>query len=457
MTVNIPEGIIIVGGGYLGAMSALLFSQCKDIKVTLIEKQGRLGGLYNSAWSKGDFHFDYGSRVILATGVSELDELLFSILPDDEYPKSVTNLKEFSYQSGERREYSNCLDARTLPVEIFERGVKELLAITASDVEGAEFKNLEELALATYGPIFSEHLIQPAIEKLTGLPLAELDQDALVLHGIHRIIIADADESKQLKSQDAFNDSRIAYARYDDNASTLVKTYPRKAGLADFGQRIQKYLNDAPNVRLILDNSVAGIEHDGNKVLSLNLEDGGKLACDHLLWTIPSIFLARLLDVDFSKMKPPKFRNSVMAHYIFNGTINTDAYFMYNYDPSYKTFRISFYDNFTARPSQHRSATVEVFHDAPDPDLDMLRDEIFAELKAMDCISKDSKIVEANMQFQRNAMPNYASDFFSNQHKANQSVVGAHTNIHMLGRANGKHHSATLVHSANALYQKLTA
>lgn len=456
MAVNEQENIVIVGGGYLGAMSALLFSQCKDFKVTLIEKQDRLGGLYNSAWSKDGYHFDYGSRAILATGVDELDGLLFSILPDDEYPKAVANLKEFSFQAGARREYSNCLDARTLLPKLFERGVKELLAINAADIQGVAFANLGQFALATYGPTLTEHTIRPVMEKLTGLKMGQLDPAALALHGLHRIIVADEEESKCLKAQSTFNDGRIAYAKYDNNKSTLIKTYPRTAGMQDFGKSIQTYLEDASNVDVVLGTSATGVEIEDNDITGLVLEDGSKVACRHVLWTIPSIFLARLLDIDVSSIKPPVFRNMVLAHYVFSGNVKTSAYFMYNYDPSYMTFRTSFYDNFTERPKQHRSATVEMFHDAPDPEMDKLKTLLFEELKAMDCVSADSDVVEAQLQFQRNAMPAYASEFFDRQIKANRIISGQYANLHLLGRANGKHHSSALVHSAFELYQELT-
>ncbi len=450
-----PSHITIVGGGYLGTMAALLFSQRKDVTVTLIEKQNKLGGLYSSAWSSGDFHFDFGSRAILTSGVPELDALLFKILPDDEYPKTTDNLKEFSFQHGARREYSNCLDARFLPQEIFQRGRSEMMAIDPFEIDHANFANQKELALALYGPTLTEHLITPAIEKLCGLPIDQLDSAALEIHGLQRIIVDDREAAKQLKADAPFNDARIAYAKYNDNATTLIKTYPKTAPLSDFGARIQGYLKSLPNVRLILESSVAEIMRDGNTLSNLKLETGETIECGQLLWTIPSIFLARLLEIDTSDIKPPIFRNTVLAHFLFKGDLKTDAYFVYNYDPEFVSYRATFYENFSERPAGYNSATIEIFHDALEPDLPALQEKAFQELITSNCISVDSKLIEAKMQFHRGSWPNFAVDFFPNQMKAGAQIVGNLANVHLLGKANGKHHSGAVVKSANELYQKM--
>ena len=90
------------------------FSQKSNVHVTLVEKQNRLCGLYNSAHEMDGRFFDYGSRAILQTGVSAVDDVLFSLLPDEIYPKTKDNLREFSFQSGKFCGHSNCLDARLL-------------------------------------------------------------------------------------------------------------------------------------------------------------------------------------------------------------------------------------------------------------------------------------------------------------------------------------------------------
>ncbi len=452
---NMTNNIIIVGGGYLGAMCALMFSQNKDLKVTVIEKQRQLGGLYNSAWQKDDLFFDFGSRAILATGVEQLDNLLFSFLPDDEYPKSTANLKEYSFQNGTFCGHSNCLDARFLEPTISQAGISEMLAIKYEDVQGNNYYTLDELANATYGPILTEHLIRPSMEKLTGLPLEELDKNAMAIHGLNRIIIADREQSKLLKKQSDFNDNRIAFAKFDDNKSSQIKTYPQTLGLKDFCNRIETYLEAAPNVDLVLGNSVAKILSGEELIDGIVLEDGAQISCDRILWTIPSIFLARLLNKEIQDIVPPKFRNTVLAHYTFTGDLNSDAYYVYNYDLDYLTYRATFYDNFSQRPKNLHSVTIEAFWDEKDVDLDRLEKDLFQELIKSECIAQTSKAVASNLHLHRGSWPNFASNFFENQHLLNEAVIGDYKNLDLLGKANGKHHSGALVQSAYELYQEL--
>lgn len=449
------KNIVIVGGGYLGAMSALMFSQRKDLEVILVEKQDRLGGLYNSAWRTGDLHFDFGSRAILATGVELLDEALFNLLPDDEYPKSTDNLKEFSFQNGKFCGHSNCLDARTLEPEISNLGISEMKEITGDAIEGLQFNNLGQFANATYGTILTEQLIRPAMIKLTGLQLEDLDINALAIHGLHRIIIADQEDAKLMKSESDFNGNRIAFAKYNDNESSLIKTYPQTSGLGDFCDRIKNHLNEAPNVKLVLNNSVTEIKSENNCITSLILEDGVEMQCDRVLWTIPSIFLARLLNKKIEGIAPPKFRNTVLAHYTFHGNLKTDAYYVYNYDLDFLTYRTTFYDNFSNRLGDLRSATIEAFWDTPDLDLKKLEQKLFDEMIETECISADSKLEESNLHLHRGSWPNFATDFFENQAKVNDAVIGEFSNLHLCGKANGKHHSGALVHSAYELYQQI--
>jgi protoporphyrinogen oxidase len=447
--------IVIVGGGYLGTMTALMISQAAKFDVTLIEKQNRLCGLYNNAWEQDGNFFDYGSRAILQTGVPSLDDLQFSLLPDDEYPKTTNNLKEFSFQNGKYCGHSNCLDARTLPESVFQSGKAQMLAITDHNKSINAFPNLLELSEATYGSIFTHTLIKPAIEKLTGLSIEQLDSAALSIHGLQRIIVGGADQSKELKDQSDFDGSRIAFAKYDDNKSSMIKTYPLTSGLGDYARRLEAYLKRAPTTNMIMETSVVDLIFDAENIVGLVLEDRSVIDCDHLIWTIPSVFLARLLGKGTTHIEPPKFRNTVLSHYIIDGDITSKAYFVYNYDPSYQCYRGTFYDNFCDTRNNQKRITVEAFHDEPDPDLDRLEKELFAELIAMGCVTANSAINKSHTHFQRGSWPNFASNFFSSQATMNDLVSSGVGNLSLAGKANGKHHSSALVQNAFEIFQDL--
>jgi hypothetical protein len=281
--------------------------------------------------------------------------------------------------------------------------------------------------------------------------MADLDVSSLPLHGLHRLIIGDRDESKALKDESEFNGNRIAFARYDDNKSAMIKTYPSRLGLSDYADRIKQYLQDQDNVSLELETSVVKVSREGDTITQVELEDGSCVPTSALIWTVPAVFFAKMMNIPITGLKPPVFRNSVLAHYIIDGDINTDAYFIYNYDTEFLSYRTTFYDNFTQTDDGHKSITVEVFHDALDPDLDALDSQIFEELKKTGSITPQSEKIASHVHFHRGSWPNFASGFFDRQISMNELAQDNIDNLYFEGKANGKHHSAALVHSVNEL------
>ena len=94
--------------------------------------------------------------------------------------QSKDNLKEFSYQQGKVLNYSNCIDARLLPEDLFLSGKSEMLSIKELKIN-TEKQNLLEYCNNVYGKIFTENLFKPAIKKLTGLTLEEVNQIQFLL------------------------------------------------------------------------------------------------------------------------------------------------------------------------------------------------------------------------------------------------------------------------------------
>ena len=448
MTTFTKQNLVIVGGGYLGVMCSLLFSQKSNVHVTLVEKQNRLCGLYNSAHEMDGRFFDYGSRAILQTGVSAVDDVLFSLLPDEIYPKTKDNLREFSFQSGKFCGHSNCLDARLLPQELFERGKEEMLQISSDGLSNRSFDNLRDYAVRIYGTVFTNNLIAPVMEKLTGPHLLQLHPNALSIHGLNRIIIADGVESRKLKACSAFNDSRIAFAKFNDNASNVTKTYPLRGGLSDFSRRMLEYLNRKENVDVILGASVQRLNKANDQLEAIVLDSGQIVKCDNLIWTIPSFLFAKLAKTNLDGLGTPSFRNTLLAHFILDCELETDAHFVYNYDQNFISYRTSFYDNYSTSVDSFKSLSVEVFLDDEDTDLNKIKDQILTELTSSNVVSHLQKIMNSEIQFHRGSWPDFNVGFFESQNEINKSAKGDIQNVHFLGKTNGSHHSSALVHSA---------
>tara|TARA_B100000886_G_scaffold194411_1_gene133965 strand:- start:200 stop:1564 length:1365 start_codon:yes stop_codon:yes gene_type:complete len=450
--IKYKKKILIVGGGYIGTLTSLLFSQKDDFEVTLVEKQNRLGGLYNSAWEYGEYCFDYGSRSIVQTNIKDIDNLLWEILPKSVYPRSKKNLKEFSFQKGKLREYSNCLDARLLEIAEKKIALKQMKEIKKSDILNKNLKNLESFCKAIYGESLTLNLIKPAIEKLTGINMIETDPCALFAHNLNRLIIANQIESKKLKSKNVFNDNRIAFSQYDDHVSDLVKMYPRKGGLRDFGKRLHKYLSRRKNVTIKLENTVNNILSEGNLIKSVLLKDKTILQPDIIIWTIPPIFLSKILRLDSIASKSNEFRNLILSHYVLEGKIKTKAYYLYNYDPQFKNYRTTVYQNFSCPSDKLKSITVESFCDEINPELDYFKNTLFDEIKKMDIISSESKIIDNKIHIQKNAIPKYSLKFTKNQNQIFDNLNTKYKNLMVFGNIGG---SKSSLNHAYKIYQEL--
>ena len=446
--------LVIVGGGYVGSMAAILASKNPRINVNLIEKDNKLCGLYNNAWEKNNLCFSYGSRAILQTGIDDIDEILNKILPNEEYSKSKDNLKEFSYQNEQVLNYTNCLDARLLPKNLFLSGKAEMLDIT--EAEGNKNpKNLSQYCKDTYGKIFTEHLFRPAIKKLTGLSLEEVEKDTIHTHGINRIIIADEDESKSLKSKSDFNDSRIAFAKYDNNKSNMTKMLPLNSGYSDFSNRVKKYLQNSENINLHMNEFITDVKFEEKKIIEVHTLSQTIKNIDYILWTIPSPIFAKVLDIDISVLKRPKFRNTIFFHYIFSGQLNTDAYFIYNYDNNFINYRTTLYNNFSNRENDLLSARVEVFDDNNNLDPSSLKDKVFNELKKSKIVSQNSLILEYFSHIYKSSWPAFETGFYNQQQNLNTTIQSKVSNVFMAGKTNGKLHTNALVNEINSFFDRI--
>lgn len=398
------QKIIIVGGGYHGILSALLLSQNKQNEIYIIEQSSALGGLYRTAWSYGDHHFDYGSRCIVSTGIDAIDTVLFELLDEKHFWKQTDSLKEFSFQKGVKFEHSNCLDARLLDAKDYQAGFDELLKIDEQTFKNSTSRNLEEFCNSMFGKIFTKKLISHPFEKLSGLSMKEAHVDALNIYGLNRIIIADRNKSKELKSSSSFNNARIAFSSHSDHKSTTTKAYPKQGGLDFFANRIFQYLASKSNVKIFLSSSIVSADIYAGKVDGVTTDNGQYINCDKLICTIPPTKIANVLDVNLSELTPPKANNLMLAHFLFSGEIQTSAFYHYNYDATYKTRRVTFYNNFSERQKQKKFITVESNSAEKIECLDTIKRHIFDELKASELISSCSEIFEAKTQLINNVL-----------------------------------------------------
>ena len=336
------RSFVVIGGGYYGLLSTLILSKNKNNTVHLVEKSNVLGGLYRSAWDFEGHHFDFGSRFIIGTGIEILDDELFGLLDDTLYFKTTDSLKEYSFQKGSKREYTNCLDARLLQKKYYESGLREFMNIKENSFKSNNYDNLSDYSKAMYGVTYSSLLIKPAFEKTANIKMENAHNDALKTFGLNRVIVSEGLEAIRLKSSSNFEESRVAYSTHSDHKSNLLKAYPKNGGMDAFSNLVSRHLYSKNNVHIYSGNEVAEFNVIEGNVETVHLIDGTKIGCDTLVCAVPPMKLAKLLNVDLSNFSFSKPSDIILVHFVVKGGIETSAYFHYNYDNEYYSFRSTF-------------------------------------------------------------------------------------------------------------------
>ena len=159
--------------------------------------------------------------------------------------------------------------------------------------------------------------------------------------------------------------------------------------------------------------------------------------------------------MDISVLKRPKFRNTIFFHYIFSGKLNTDAFFVYNYDNNFINYRTTLYDNFSDGNGDLLSATVEILEDNKVLDPSVLKDKVFNELKESKILSANSLIHNHFSHIYKNSWPAFEIGFFKQQQELNNSILSKVSNVFISGKTNGKLHTNALVTQVKSIFDEI--
>ena len=349
--------VIVVGGGLSGILATLSLSRQKNVYTTLIERSSSLGGLFSSAWNYEDYHFDFGSRFIVGTGSPEIDSVLFNLLSDNGYWVTTKSLAEHSYQNGKVCDYSNCLDARLLDDSNYLKCVQEM--ISQKDVTIPKGVDLRSYSEQAYGLTVTRKLLIPTIEKLTKVDVTDLLPSALNKTGLSRVILFDKDLTRRLKLACPAFDRKIAYTHHSEHQSDLIKAYPIKSNLNTFGEILLNYFKRCNNVEVLLNEGISSVSLQGLKCKAVKTESGRSIETDHIVSCLPLPQTARMVGLKFEGAKAT-VQKIQLLHMVFEGKVNSEAYFFYDYDPTSVIRRVTFYDNFSDQNLPHKRITLEL-------------------------------------------------------------------------------------------------
>ena len=375
------RSVVIVGGGIGGLFSATVLVSLGVSDITLIEKSDQLGGLLKSkTYQKPiddvrDFTFDYGTHFVLKTGNEAIDEILDQEVGSEDYTEFSGSLPEGQYINGSLFCDSGCANATLFSKDILETVKREL---PEDSEEGKLFQNLRELLVHKYGPTATEKIYAPAFKKFTGFDLDDLDASIETVFNASRLIVAGREDSIALKKK---HDQNIAYAHYGDGQSDILKYYPAKGSVQNWVDDMASQLKKA-GVKIRTSTNIGSMSKDESGVYNFDL-GGESIRADFLIWTLPSIFLAKMMGIEVPSM-PPKIRHVSVVNIITDKKPVSGPYWVTVYDPDKLSYRLTLYNNFA--PENLGGAyriSVEVLHDGDFSGEDVHQKKIFNELIAM--------------------------------------------------------------------------
>lgn len=392
---------VVVGGGIAGLVAALLLAEQGGRKVIVIERENQVGGLLR-CFDYGEYGvFDYGMHNMYETGVASLDELLFGLLPKDDWQLLERGGRDLAgvVFNGVVQHNSPFPDLRSLPRQQWEACILGFFRqLELQDSRGHD--NAWEDVSTRFGPAVAE-VIDTALRKQFGKPAQELVPFATHLTTLSRVVMfseepfANLMESATLRDRLAWPEQRTLPAQWESGRKAY---YPRKYGMYRVIDALLARLQ-ASGVEVLTDAQVQSLDIADGRVKSLTVKYGSgqrQIALQKMIWTSGLPAMAQLLDLDLSgyRFDPP--RKTVVVNLLLRQPPQMgDLYYLYCYEPGCHTFRIT---NFTgyckgAPRAGGWPVAVELLLDAPLPDAEGMKRLALGELKRFNVIASDEDVI----------------------------------------------------------------
>lgn len=426
------KNIVVVGGGIVGIVSSILL-RSKGHNVILIEQSGVLGGLLNSKIYGNNCVFDYGTHVPRETGITEIDQILYSDL-DPSYFNEFTYLKVGNFFGGELNNSSQFINTLNLGKEIFNKGFSELVN-TQPIVD--ELLTAEEYLTSFFGETFTKHIFEPLLKKFYGEDLANLQSHAHLLLGLNRLICGNKFTSDTLKNIPFF-DEKLAFSSYLQGISPFKSYYPKQNGIGDWTDLLVDKVK-RENIQVHTHSSIEKfVCHDG-LVERIILENGTTIDCNHLIWTASPISLIKACGIEKTEF-PMKHRSVKLVNICFDKPFLVENHYIYCHDHNLKTYRITFYPNLKKNHNDQyklNNCTIELIGNYSELE-NVSTEEICSELKTMGIISEGTDIIFEDSFIIRNGFP-VLTNTLGNQIKNIETLIQSSLiNVITLGKMSGK-------------------
>jgi len=406
--------VVIIGGGISGLTAGYLFANSGDYEVHIVEKSDKLGGLLKS-FDYGEFgHFDYGAHNILETGIDELDEFYYNLLPKGKWQTTTTI-------NGQRRALTGLMYGKKL--QEHSPFIDLLNHEKLSEYIGDFFQNLNlnrdefsdiykqdaySYALYLFGEKIADDIIVPAIKKLYGLHPKELNTMVLFLTQFTRVGLFEEPIMKELVHTKNIG-SRLSYTNQlnlpEEYLTNFQSWYPKDYGIYRVIDAIEEKLLDM-GVIFHKESVVTKIEREDKKIKSISINEN-LYEIDELVCSVGQYPLAMLLDIDTSGYGFDTHPQTIITNLLIDRPLDCgELSFIYSYDEGTKVFRIDNYVNYCEGAEQDGVYRVGIESvEFGEIDKKALQDKLISELIEYKIMSKDTNILFQKTEILENGFP----------------------------------------------------
>ena len=392
--------VVIVGGG----LSSLLLDKWLSLKlptggknIHIVEIGKELGGQFKSFNYDDVGYFDQGMHIYYDTCEKEIDDLIYSTLPADDW-----NVLEGNHKDIAGIYFRNKLQVNTpypylndLPKDKWKQAVSDLMW----EIKEKSFKKKEEnsfdFSQHRFGTFLTEEVYRPLMKKLFHSELEDLDLLASTLLAVNRVSLFDAEimddftGSQLIRSVMCYPD-QLKLPQLRSNQQRGL--YPKKFGFTRVIDGLIKELVDA-KVNIHLKSQVAPFDKSPQKLLSISINtQNGMVTIPNplVIWNAGMPSLMKTLGQEIPKIdtKPPAY----FVNMLFEKPLDTQGlYYFYCFEPTSKIYRLTDYSNYcplVVESLESYPISLEYWSSSVDEVIDI--DLILEELKKMEVLQTNN-------------------------------------------------------------------
>jgi protoporphyrinogen oxidase len=270
--VSEQKKIVIIGAGPTGLGAGYRLRELGYQNFVILEARNKVGGLASSEKSPNGFTYDIGGHVLFSH--YEYFDRLFDKVIGDEYQELLR--ESWVWMCDRFLPYPFQNNIKYLPKEVVLECLMGLIEAQKQEFDLKRFRNFEEFILGVFGKGIAKYFMMPYNFKVWAHPPCMMNKEwigeRVSVVDIKRVlgnVVLDRDD-----------------AGWGPNATFK---YPRSGGTGGLFERIQPYVQD--NLRL--NAPTVAVDFAQKEVV---LEDGHRVAYDHLLSTMPMDLLVRSID-----------------------------------------------------------------------------------------------------------------------------------------------------------------